>query len=87
MKFLGILFPLFIAATAAPAPVQNQNQENSVEMTGSQLEPLIDVLRVHNLGNTLVPDPTITCDVAYTLSLSMLSPFALCNSKESLTHF
>lgn len=75
MKYLGVLISLFIAATAAPAQVQNQNQETSVEMTGRQLEPLIDVLRVHNLGNTLIADPTITCDVAYTLTLSMLSHF------------
>lgn len=91
MKFLGILSALFIAATAAPTQ-QNANQVNSVEMTGRQLEPLIDVLRVHGLGNALIVDPSITCTVSYTLALSrslclrlLGSPLGLANS--SLRHY
>jgi hypothetical protein len=71
MKFqviLGALASLAIAASAAPTagPV------NSIKLSQVQVKALADVLKVQD---KLAADQTISCDVAYTLALSMLTPF------------
>jgi hypothetical protein len=71
MKFqviLGALASLAIAASAAPTtgPV------SSVKLSQVQVKDLADVLKVQD---KLAADQTISCTVAYTLALSMLTPF------------
>lgn len=68
MKFQVILGALAIAASAAPTT----GTVTSVKLSQVQVKDLAEVLKVQD---KLAADQTITCTVAYTLALSMLTPF------------
>ena len=68
----GALLTMLVAASASP--ISSSSHPSSVQIAGSQLQSLINVLASHSSASRQdieQIDQNISCTVAYTLALSM----------------